>query len=109
MGYSVKPILLLRVSNNDLFLFFFLAGASNVCVANAMFVFRFVSKSFGHVDFFSSELLSEQQILLDQSVSCVLLVAIQCRVSINSELFTRNWITKYYRILMHRSLFSSRR
>jgi hypothetical protein len=43
---SVKPILLLRVSNNDLFLLFFLARTSNVCVANAMFVFRFVSKFF---------------------------------------------------------------
>ena len=53
-----------------------------------MFVFRFVSKSFGHVDFFFSELLLEQQILLDESVSCVLLVAIQCRVSINSEFFS---------------------
>ena len=73
-----------------IYFYFFLAGASNVCVANAMFVFRFVSKSFGHVDFFSSELLSEQQILLDQSVSCVLLVAIQCRVSINSEFFFGN-------------------
>ena len=77
-----------------IYFYFFLAGASNVCVANAMFVFRFVSKSFGHVDFFSSELMSEQQILLDQFVSCVLLVAIQCRVSINSEFF-RKWISKY--------------
>jgi hypothetical protein len=60
-----------------------------------MFVFRFISKSFAYVDFFSNELLSELQILLDQSVSCVLLVAIQCRVSINSKLFTRKWISKY--------------
>jgi hypothetical protein len=45
---------------------------------------------FGHVDFFSGELLSEQQILSDHSASCIVLVTMQCRVSITVSFLLGN-------------------
>jgi hypothetical protein len=93
---SVKPILLLRVSNNDLFFFFFLARTSNVCVANAMFAFRFVSIFF-YISF-SVNFCKNNNFYWDQLGSCILLVAIQCRVSINSQIIPLQiTIAEYFR------------
>ena len=109
MGYSVKPILLLRVSNNDLFLFFSQQEP-------AMFVQQMQCLFSG-----SSRNLLAMQISFPVSfcqnnkfcqislsvVSCLSLFSVEFLLTVSFFLEMDQQI--YYRILMHRSLFSSGR